>query len=39
MPLLTEFGNGLGWISTKMSPLNGAWFVAGSLHDLTPPPG
>jgi hypothetical protein len=35
MPLLTELGNVLGWISTKMSPLNGAWFVAASLHDLT----
>jgi hypothetical protein len=24
-------------ISTNMSPLNGAWLVAGSLHRLTPP--
>jgi hypothetical protein len=39
MPLLTELGNVLGWISTKMPPLNGAGFVAGSLHDFTPPPG
>jgi hypothetical protein len=30
----TELGYVLGWISTNMSPLNGAWFVLGSLHCL-----
>ena len=24
-------------VSTNMSPLNGAWFIVGSLHCLTPP--